>query len=100
MVVGHEGVWVVLGFLGKWGREREREREREGGREGGREQVKQRLPCLSFGTFLRFINPCLNFPKLLKLIIYSSDLFKKPFLLDIYVSHFAFVLRHTLFFVS
>jgi hypothetical protein len=29
MVVGHEGVWVVSGFLGKWERERERERERE-----------------------------------------------------------------------
>jgi hypothetical protein len=27
MVVGHEGVWVVSGFLGKWERERERGRK-------------------------------------------------------------------------
>jgi hypothetical protein len=46
MVVGHEGVWVVLGFLGKW--EREREREREGGREKGavKEGKKTFFPCL------------------------------------------------------
>jgi len=31
MVVGHEGVCIVSGFLGKWGGERERERERERG---------------------------------------------------------------------
>jgi hypothetical protein len=44
MVVGHEGVWVVLGFLGKW----ERERGREGGREGGavKEGKKTFFPCL------------------------------------------------------
>jgi hypothetical protein len=29
MVVGHEGVWVVSVFLGKWERERERERKRK-----------------------------------------------------------------------
>jgi len=42
MVVGHEGVWVVLGFLGKW----ERERERGGEKGAVKEGKKTFFPCL------------------------------------------------------
>jgi len=40
-VGGHEGVWVMSRFLGKWNGGRERERETKAGKEG-----KKFFPCL------------------------------------------------------